>query len=247
MMPLLRLGPFLLQLPGLALLASLWLGSSLSEHQADRLRLNRQDVYNLIFYGLIGGLVGARLGYALQHADAYRSNPLALLALTPATLLAPAGLLSGLLIAGLFGRRRRLPLRPTLDALAPAVAMLGVGVAAAHLLSGNAFGAPARLPWSIYLWGAYRHPTQVYELIAALGVAWIAWRQPLGAAGHGLNFVLVIALVAGAHVFIAGFRGDSLLMAGGFRVSQVVGLLVLGGALMLLRAWTRQPPPAPAA
>ena len=242
MMPFVRLGPFLLQLPGLALLAGLWLGSSLTERQAERLRLNSSDVYNLVFYSLIAGVVGARLAYAARFMAAYQSNPLGLLALTPATLSVSEGVLAGLVVAVLFGWRRRLPLRPTLDALAPGVAALLVGLAGAHLFSGSAFGAPARLPWSIYLWNEYRHPTQVYEIVAAVGVLLVAWRQPLRAPGQGLNFVLVIALTAAARVLLEGLRGDSVLIAGGFRAAQVEALLVLGFCVWLMERWSPAPP-----
>ena len=238
MMPFLRLGPFLLQLPGLALLTGLWLGSSLTEKQATRLRLNGNDVYNLVFYGLLAGLAGARLAYAARYFGAYQANPLGLLSLTPATLSPLEGAVAGLAVALFFGWRRRLPLRPTLDALAPGVAAFLVGLAVAHLLSGNAFGAPARLPWSIYLWSEYRHPTQVYEIMAAVAIFFVAWRQPLRAPGQGLNFVLVIALTATARVFLEGLRGDSVLIAGGFRAAQVGGLFVLGFCLWVMRRWS---------
>jgi phosphatidylglycerol---prolipoprotein diacylglyceryl transferase len=241
MMPFLRLGPFLLQLPGLAVLAGVWLGSALTEKQASRLRLSSQDVYNLVFYGLLAGLVGARLAYAAQYAAAFQANPLGLFALTPATLSPLPGAAVGLVVAVLFGRRRRLPLRPTLDALAPGVAMFLAGLAVAHLFSGNAFGMPARLPWSIYLWNDYRHPTQVYEIVAAVLIVGLAWRQPLGAPGRGLNFVLVVALSAAARIFLEGLRGDSVFVGGSFRAAQLVGLLVLGVCLWLMGRWSAPP------
>ena len=36
------------------------------------------------------------------------------------------------------------------------------------LLSGEAFGAPTSLPWGVPLFGAVRHPTQIYLALAAL-------------------------------------------------------------------------------
>jgi len=237
--PFIRLGPFLLQLPGLALLAGVWVGSSLAEKEATRLKVNSADVYNLIFYGLVAGIVGARLTYAARYPSAYLANPFGLFALTPATLYPNAGLVIGIAVAVLFGWRRKLPLRPTLDALAPGLAVFMVALGLVHLSSGDAFGASARLPWSIYLWDDYRHPSQIYEALAALIIFAIAWRQPFGRSGIGLNFLLVVALTATARVFLEAFRGDSVIWLGGFRAAQVVGLLVLGGCLWLMRRWTQ--------
>lgn len=243
MLPFVRLGPFLLQLSGLALLAGVWAGSSLAEKEARRVDLDPASVYNLIFYGLISGVLGARLAYALRYATAYLANPLGLLALTPATLSPGAGLLIGLGVAALLARRWRLALRPTLDALAPGLAAFMVALALAHLLSGDAFGAPARLPWSIYLWDEYRHPTQFYEMAAALAVLVVVLRRPFGRPGGGHNFVLAVALSSAARVFLEAFRGDSVLWAGGFRAAQVVGLLVLAACVVWLRRRQRDPIP----
>ena len=240
MLPFLRIGPFTLQAPGLALLVGVWIGSSLAEKEAARLRLNAADIYNLIFYCLVAGVVGARLAYAARYLSAYLANPISLLALTPATLWPAAGMVIGLAVAALFGWRRRLPLRPTLDALAPGLAALMVALGVAHFLSGDAFGAPATLPWAIHLWDDDRHPSQVYETLAALAVLALAWKRPLGI-GRGLNFVLVVALSAAARVFLEAFRGDSVVWAGGFRAAQVVGLVLLAACLWLLRRWQAPP------
>lgn len=237
MLPFIRLGPFLLQLPGLALLAGVWIGSSLAEKAAARLKLNSATVYNLIFYGLVAGIVGARLAYAARYLSAYLANPFGLFALTPATLYPNAGLVIGVAVAVFFGWRQKLPLRPTLDALAPGLAAFMVALGLAHLSSGDAFGAPARLPWAIYLWDDYRHPSQIYETLAALAIFAIAWRQPGGRNGDGLNFLFVVALSAAARVLLEAFRGDSVIWWGGFRAAQVVGLAVLGACLWLMRRW----------
>lgn len=61
----------------------------------------------------------------------------------------------------------------------------------------------------------------------------------MGDPERGLNFLLVVALSAGARVFLEAFRGDSLIWAGGFRAAQVVGLAVLAGSLWLMRSWSR--------
>jgi len=245
MFPFIRVGPFLLQLPGLALLAGIWIGSSLAEKEAARLKLNVAAVYNLIFFGLIAGVVGARLAYAARYLSAYLANPLGLLALTPATLSPNAGLVIGLAVAALFGWRKKLPLRPTLDALAPGLAAFMVTLGVAHIMSGDAFGAPAQLPWSIYLWDDYRHPSQIYETIAALVVFAVAWKRPLGQPGAGSNFLLVVALSVAARVLLEAFRGDSVIWPGGFRAAQVVGLLVLAAVLWLTKAWSQPAAPGP--
>ncbi len=167
------------------------------------------------------------------------ADPLSLLALTPATLYPEAGLVIGVAAAALYGRRKQLALHATLDALAPAMAVFLVAVGVAHLLSGDAFGAPTGPPWAIYLWDESRHPTQVYEILAALAVFGIAWKRPLGQPGQGIRFLLVVALLPAARVFLEAFRGDSVIWPGGFRAAQLVGLMILATSLWLIKAWAR--------
>ena len=126
MFPFLRLGPFILPMASLALLAGLWVGLPLIEREAARLKMNATTLSNVIFYSLIAGVVGARLGYALEFSSAYLANPLSLLALTPTTLSPSAGLVVGLIAFVIFIQRNQLPLRQTLDAIATGLAMFMV-------------------------------------------------------------------------------------------------------------------------
>ena len=158
MFPYLRLGSFLLQMPLLALLIGLYVGMSLTEREATRVKLSSSTADNMIFYSLLAGIIGGRLGYALEFPALYLSNPLSLLALTPTTLSPLMGFALGLIAFLTFVQRKNLQLRPTLDALAPGLALFMVFVGFAHVLSGDAYGAPTRGPWAIRLWNDYRYP-----------------------------------------------------------------------------------------
>lgn len=236
MLPVLQLGPLAVPLAPLTLIAGIWLGLWLAEREATRLGLDPNAVYNLAFVGLVAGLVGARLAYVARHVTAYAGDPLAILALNTATFSVAEGLLTGSLSAFMYSVWRKLPLRRTLDALAPALAVVGIALALAHLASGDAFGAPARLPWSIYLWDDYRHPSQVYELAAALSV-WGCWQRWGRGRFDGFGFLLVMATSAITTIALEAFRGDSWLVGGGWRVTQLGGLIVLTVCLVLMQRW----------
>jgi phosphatidylglycerol:prolipoprotein diacylglycerol transferase len=240
MYPYLPLGPFLIQLPGLAMLAGIWLGLSLAEREAKKLRVDPSAIYNSAFYGLVAGLVGARLVYAARYLSVYLDDPLSLFALNPNALSPYGGLLIGTVVAIWFCLRKKLPLRPTLDALTPGFALFMVFLGVAHFLSGDAFGTPTDLPWAISLWDAYRHPTQVYESLAALAVFAVIWQRPQGTPGTGVHFLVFVALTAASRLFLEAFRGDSLLLAGGLRAAQVASLALLMGSLWLLHRWALQ-------
>lgn len=241
MFPVLQIGSAVLPVPALTLLVGILVAIWLSEREAGRLNLHAEAVSYLILISLGAGLIGARLAYVARYLNIYADDPLAILS-PSTTALAP---IVGFLVAGIaaliYGQRRALPLRPTLDALAPGLAVIGVALGVANLASGDAFGAPAHLPWSIYLWGSYRHPSQMYETLGAVSVLFIWWlaRRRLPVAGFG--FLLVVALSATARVFLEAFRGDSQILAGGLRAPQVWGLAILGLCLLAVRIWSRSP------
>ncbi len=232
MHPVLQIGPLALQFPGLLLLLGVWAAVLLAERRARREGVHSGTLSNLIFYALIAGLVGARLGHAVRFIQLYFENPLGLLALSPTTLSLPEGLLAAGLTGWIYHYRAGLPLWPTLDALTPGLAAVMIAIGLAHIASGDAFGSPADIPWAIQLWGARRHPTQIYETLAAALIFASTLRRPTPYPFPGYTFLRFTALTAAARLFLEAFRGDSLLMLGGIRTMQVVSLAALLLALL---------------
>lgn len=153
MLPTISIGPLLLQMPGLALLAGGWVSLNLIERQAKELSLDVESILALVFYSLMVVILGSRLAYAVQFPAVYWENPLSLFALSTTTLAPLEGFVIGLVVAFIFGQRKGLTIRPTLDALAPGLAAFMVAWGVSHILSGDAFGVAADVPWAIYLWG----------------------------------------------------------------------------------------------
>lgn len=245
MFPVIQLGPMALQAPGLILLVGLWLGLMVAERLADRFGVKPNQLYNIVFVALIAGLVGARLSYALQHWAAFRSNPMSLFSLLPGLFDPVGGLAVGLIAVLIYGNRKQISLWPMLDALTPFFAVMISAVGLANLASGAAFGASADLPWGIDLWGASRHPTQVYQMMAGATILALIWprrsasdaTQPM----PGRTFWLFLALSAVAWMLIEAFRGDSILLPGGLRVAQVAAWLILAISLWGLGKTKKQP------
>lgn len=242
MFPFLRLGPFILPLASLSLVVGVWAALPLIEREALRLKLNASLLSNLIFYSLIAGIVGARLGYALNFPAAYTANPLSLLALTPTTLSPSIGLAVGLIMFVVLIQRKGLPTRPTLDSLAPGLALFMAFTGLAHILSGDAFGAPTNVPWAIRLWNEYRHPSQFYETFIALAIFLVIQMRFLKLELAGLNFLLLISLSSTSRVLLESFRGDSIFLPGGFREAQVAALIILAISLYWMRKWMNTNP-----
>jgi phosphatidylglycerol---prolipoprotein diacylglyceryl transferase len=248
MFPIVNLGPLAIQTPGLFLLAGLWLGAALAEKSAPSHRVDPNKLSNLIFLALLAGVLGGRLLYAIQYPAAFAASPASLFSLNPGLFDLTGGVLVAAIAALIYAKRQGLPLLPTLDTLTPLFASLAVAVGFANLASGEGFGTPTGLPWAIELWGARRHPTQVYEILAALAIfafIWPVFRHSFFTL-PGSRFFSFLALSAAARLFLEAFRGDSSLMFGGLRSAQLAAWVVLALALYLLNRLRRENPPDPA-
>jgi phosphatidylglycerol---prolipoprotein diacylglyceryl transferase len=213
------------------LLVAGWLGLWLADRRARSSSIGEQAFDAVVFAMAIAFVAGGRVLFLAAHWSAFAASPLSLFSLNRDLFDAWGGLVAAAIVAAIFIQRRRLPALATLDLMVPLFAALSVGLALSHVASGAAFGSEAHLPWSIQLWGAERHPTQIYELLAAIAVLCTTWFwQPSRKAGS--QFLLWLVLAAASRVLIEGFRGDSTLVLGGLRVAQLVAWVVLAGALL---------------
>ncbi len=235
MFPIIRIGPFSLQAPGLMLLLSLWIGITLAEKSAKAYKVSPEKLSNLIFVALVAGVLGARIAYIAQFPQAFSKNLFNMLSLNPGLLDVTGGTVAAIIGAFVYGQKKEMDLWKTLDALIPFFGMLAIGLATANLASGDAFGVETTLPWGIELWGAKRHPTQIYALIGALVTLNLLYPPKQGARFQtGMSFLTFVAATTGYTLFIEAFRGDSTLIWGGIRAEQVATFIVLAVALWML-------------
>jgi len=235
MLPVVKIGPLAIQTPGLILLLGLWFGLLLSEKLARiEHKVDPNSIYNLALISLISGIIGARLFSAAQSPDIFLQQPLSLFSLNSTMLDLMGGVVTAGIASLIFAQRLKLSLWPTMDALTPLFCVMAIAISLAHFASGDAFGTPARLPWSIYLWGEYRHPTQLYETILALVVAVLVWPRYRKDAVTGFRFLLFVILIAVGRIFLETFRGDSTMIFGTLREAQVIAWAVLAASLSLM-------------
>jgi phosphatidylglycerol:prolipoprotein diacylglycerol transferase len=212
---------------------AIWAGLYLAEKRSARHGINNDDLNNIVFFPLIGFLLGGRLLFAFENLSAFAQSPQSLISLNLDLFDPFGGLAIAIIVALVYGQRRKLALWSTLDALTPVFAVFAVGLGLAHLASGSAFGKETTLPWGMKLWGAVRHPSQIYEILASLLILGLLWFQKADLR-PGLHFLRFAALTSGTRLFLEAFRGDSTLVFGGLRLAQVIAWIVLAISLFFL-------------
>jgi prolipoprotein diacylglyceryltransferase len=209
----------------------------LAEKFAPQREVSPNDVYNLVFTALVAGVIGARLTYILRYPQAFIPSPLSVFSLNPGLLDPLGGAAAGVLAALIHGQRKKLPPWAALDALTPLLAVLSIAVSLSNFASGAGFGTPTQAAWGIELWGAKRHPTQLYESLAAAIILLALWpgHRYLQNWAAGRYFLVFLAASSLARLFLEAFRGDSILLPGGIRLAQALAWSILAFCLFQLQ------------
>ena len=241
MLPILQLGPLSLPTYPLALLLAVWAGLAVAAWAARRRGVDGDHIHNAGLYGLVAGLVAAWLGHVVAYWDAYRTQLLEIFGFNTRSFLLWPGVIAALLVAGWYVYRHRLPWAKVLDAFA-AGALIAVALASlGNLLNGRAAGAETALPWAVNLWGVSRHPSQVYEALAALAVAALVLRMIARGSKPGAAALVALCGFGLSRWLLEPFRAESTTLMGGIRAAQVWGLGLAAIALAALRTFSAQP------
>lgn len=236
MFPYLNLGPVGLPTAPLVYILGVWLSLYAVDRAARRLGLDPELYYGLAAVALLGGFLGARLLFVLLHWSSYDDNLLGIVWPLTSGYFAAGGVVIGIAAAFFYARWRRLPVWRSLDVLAPGLIVFQMTVSVADLLGGPGYGTLTAMPWGLTQYGVRRHPVQVYELLAglaALGVWWGA-TAPRYRDVTGRPFLLALITLSAGRLFVEAFRDNAWLTDSGYRIIQILSLLVLIIALAVL-------------
>ncbi len=231
MMPVLQLGPLALPTKPLLLLVGFYFALWIGGKGALALGLDEDLVWTWGIVAAAGGLILGRITYVAVHYEAYANAPLSALSPRLGDLQPEMVIVGGILSGYLYLRRRKVDIPRFLDSVVPGLIVGWAFYALANFMAGDAYGTITNMPWAIELWGAPRHPTQLYELLAALiTLVWMLGRPV--PRGEGLWAWRLLLAYGTSRLIIEGFRGDSVLLPGGFRLYQIVAL-----GLVLIALW----------
>ncbi len=209
--------------------------------------INEDFIVNLIFYGVLSGIVGARLYFCLFHLDYYSKYPLEILEIWNGGLAIHGGIIAGVLTVFLYTRKYKAKFLKVTDILVPGV-ILGQAIGRwGNFFNKEAFGrettrqaleklgAPKFVIDGMHINGAYYQPMFLYESIWN-GFGFIALlmlrRYKYLKTGQLTGFYLM--WYSFGRFFIEIFRSDSL-MLGSFKMAQIMSIvLFIIGLLMFI-------------
>ncbi|MEO8249715.1 MAG: prolipoprotein diacylglyceryl transferase [Burkholderiales bacterium] len=132
---------------------------------------NWRAVEDMLFMGVLGVVIGGRLGYCLFYKpDFYLANPLKIFAVWEGGMSFHGGMLGVFAAMLWFARTRKRPWLEVMDFVAPCVP-LGLAMGrVGNFINGELWGrvADPSLPWAMVFRGAGplpRHPSQIYQIL----------------------------------------------------------------------------------
>ena len=139
--------------------------------------VTREQFEDLLFAGILGVIVGGRLGYVLFYKPGYYlAHPLEAIAIWQGGMSFHGGFLGVLLAMVVMARRLNVNWWTLMDFIAPLVP-LGIGAGRlGNFINGELWGRTTDGPWGMVFRGAGdlpRHPSQLYEM-ALEGIALFA-------------------------------------------------------------------------
>ncbi len=125
-----------------------------------------QQVDDLVFYAMLGVILGGRLGYVVFYGwSAFSEDLLYPFKIWEGGMSFHGGLVGVMLAMWLYGRRLGHSMLRMTDFVAPLVP-LGLGFGRiGNFINGELWGKPTDVPWGFLYKGEVLHPSQLYEAI----------------------------------------------------------------------------------
>ena len=215
------------------------IGSNLAIKEAKKHGFEEDFVVNLLFWGVIFGIIGARLYYVIFNFDYYKYNLLEIFKVWNGGLAIHGGILAGFITIALICYIKKVNLIKLLDYL-----VVGLIIAQAigrwgNFFNGEAHGVAVSLDYlknlhlpefiidGMNIGGNYYIPTFLYESIWCLIgfiIMIVLRRKKFIKIGYLTSFYLIWYGIE--RFFVEGMRTDSLMFFS-LRVAQIVSLIMI--------------------
>lgn len=215
--------------------------------ELEKFNISSDDIVNLIFYGLIVGIIGARIYYLIFNLDYYLNYPQEIIAIYNGGLAIHGGLLFGAVFVYFFSKKIKINFVRLLDGIAPAVIIAQAIGRWGNFFNQEAYGSvttlltlkkmhiPGFIIKGMYIDGMYYLPTFYVESIwCIIGFLIMQIMKKTRNLNLGTLSGFYLLWYGIGRLFIEYFRTDSLMLLN-LKVAELVSILfIVSGIIILL-------------
>ena len=238
---LIQIGPVSIYWYSITMLLAILVGSYVFFREARKKGYDEEFLTNLIFYGAIFGIIGARIYYVIFNLDYYLQNPLEIIAIWNGGLAIHGGIIGGAIWFIYYSKKHKKNYLKIFDLVAPGLILAQAIGRWGNFINIEAHGTETN---SIFRMGIIEngtymevHPTFLYESIITFFLAILllnikdsekikkdSKKQLIRKYPGQVTFIYLI-VYSFARFFIEGIRTDSLMLFN-FRISQILSMAI---------------------
>ena len=233
----------------LFILLAILSASSLIMLESKKKSFDKDTLIDMIFYGLLFGILGARIYYVIFNLNYYLKYPLEILYIWHGGLAIHGGIIGAFLFLIYYSKKKKLNLLLVLDII---VVGLIIGQAIGrwgNFFNGEAFGRevskqfldnlylPKFIIKGMYINGAYREPTFLYESVfSIIGFIILLVVRTIKKIKTGTLTSIYLIWYGIVRCIIESFRTDSL-MLGNLKMAQIISILsIVAGVILFIKS-----------
>lgn len=238
------LGPFSVRWYGVLFAAAFFLGYRIFEYFYKIEKRNPEELNDLLWYTIVGTVVGARLGHCLFYEPQYYlANPLEILMVWKGGL-ASHGAAIGILTALYFYVKKVKDIKFLwlIDRVSIVTALGGAFIRVGNLFNSEIYGSETNVAWSFIFErvdNIPRHPSQIYEALAYFSIFLVLiyfYKKFKDKVNNGFFLGIFLITVFGFRIFVEFFKADQTDFEAGMilNMGQILSIpAVLAGIVLL--------------
>ena len=246
-----KIGNFGVRWYSLLILIGVIVGILLIEKEGKKFNISKDFLFNMAFWAIIIGIIGARLYYVIFNFNLYQNDLLSIFKIWVGGLAIHGGIIAGLIVIALYSKKYKMRFIRITDICVPSLLFAqGIGRwgnffnqeahgAATSLEHLKSLHLPQFIINGMNINGIYYEPTFLYEsLLCLIGFIIVLFirRGKYTKVGTITSFYLMYYSVV--RFLIESMRTDSL-MLGGFKVAQIISIILfligLGNIMLISR------------
>ena len=228
------------------ILLGIIVGYIIVRKEAIKKRISEEDLTDIVFYGLIIGILGARIYYVIFNLKYYMNDISEIFMVWHGGLAIHGGLISTLLFLIFYTRKKKINLLLLLDIIVVGIIMSQAIGRWGNFFNSEAFGKvvsynylktlhiPSFIIKGMYINGYYREPTFLYEsCLSVIGFIILLTTRKVKSLKTGMLTSIYLLWYGSSRLIIESHRADSL-MLGTVRVAQLISIIgIISGIIII--------------